>query len=266
MGISQKWLKIVGRKFLGPSNRRYVIIPRTSINTICSNESDKALPGNETSTFEEHGLPVYTEEVAAIKIQACFRGHLARRAYRALRSLVKLQALVRGVFVRRQSRIALHCMHLLVRLQTPKTSAPATIPACANPPKLNVSDISLSTASIPFSAVTSPCSTVSSPLSAALKPSLTISSVASPAFLRFFRNPNRGMSYTMAISSLAVTVVDVVKKNSNYLHPERALIGNGSKGLVVWALQEGGVALHTGGSERVRFKGERVEAMDLSLR
>jgi hypothetical protein len=41
----------------------------------------------------------------------------ARRAHRALKSLVKLQALVRGVCVRRQSRIAMQCMHALVRLQ-----------------------------------------------------------------------------------------------------------------------------------------------------
>ncbi|CAA0809386.1 IQ-domain 20 [Striga hermonthica] len=57
------------------------------------------------------------EDLAAIVIQSLFRGHLARRAYRALRSLVKLQAVVRGVVVRRQARIALHCMHALARLQ-----------------------------------------------------------------------------------------------------------------------------------------------------
>ncbi|KAL9662011.1 hypothetical protein QQ045_026839 [Rhodiola kirilowii] len=57
------------------------------------------------------------EEAAAVKIQAAFRGHLARRAFGALRSLVKLQALVRGASVRRQSRMAFHCMHAMVRLQ-----------------------------------------------------------------------------------------------------------------------------------------------------
>ncbi|KAG5406255.1 hypothetical protein IGI04_012374 [Brassica rapa subsp. trilocularis] len=41
----------------------------------------------------------------------------ARRAFRALKSLVKLQAVARGVLVRRQARIALHCMHALARLQ-----------------------------------------------------------------------------------------------------------------------------------------------------
>ncbi|CAO2829479.1 unnamed protein product [Amaranthus hypochondriacus] len=57
------------------------------------------------------------EEMAALLIQSVFRGHLARRAYRALRSLVKLQAVVRGACVRRQARIALHCMNTMVRLQ-----------------------------------------------------------------------------------------------------------------------------------------------------
>ncbi|CAN6802907.1 unnamed protein product [Brassica oleracea] len=63
-------------------------------------------------------IPETTKEhSAAIKIQAYFRGHLGRRAFRALRSLVKLQAVARGVLVRRQARIALHCMHALARLQ-----------------------------------------------------------------------------------------------------------------------------------------------------
>lgn len=68
-----------------------------------------------TPRFQNKVLSV--EEVAAIKIQACFRGHLARRAFQALRSLVKLQALARGVCARRQARIALQFMHALVRLQ-----------------------------------------------------------------------------------------------------------------------------------------------------
>ncbi|XWS29145.1 hypothetical protein CRYUN_Cryun24cG0003200 [Craigia yunnanensis] len=57
------------------------------------------------------------EDIAAIKIQSTFRGNLARRAYRALRSLVKLQAVARGAYARKQAQIALQCMHALVRLQ-----------------------------------------------------------------------------------------------------------------------------------------------------
>ncbi|WOL05897.1 hypothetical protein Cni_G14628 [Canna indica] len=57
------------------------------------------------------------EHLAAITIQAFFRGHLARRAFRALRSLVRLQAVVRGACVRQQVRVAVQCMQALVRLQ-----------------------------------------------------------------------------------------------------------------------------------------------------
>ncbi|KAL7615309.1 protein IQ-DOMAIN 2 [Lactuca sativa] len=58
------------------------------------------------------------EEVAAIRIQTAFRGHLARRALRALRGLVRLKTLVEGAAVKRQTANTLKCMQNLSRVQS----------------------------------------------------------------------------------------------------------------------------------------------------
>ncbi|TVU31111.1 hypothetical protein EJB05_22782, partial [Eragrostis curvula] len=58
------------------------------------------------------------EEAAAARIQATFRGYLARKALCALRGLVKLQALIRGQLVRRQATATLRRMQALLEAQS----------------------------------------------------------------------------------------------------------------------------------------------------
>lgn len=57
------------------------------------------------------------QEQAAAIVQAAFRGYLARRAFRALKGIIRLQAVIRGHLVRRQAIATLHCVQGIVKLQ-----------------------------------------------------------------------------------------------------------------------------------------------------
>ncbi|KAF0923693.1 hypothetical protein E2562_006667 [Oryza meyeriana var. granulata] len=57
------------------------------------------------------------EVAAAVRIQATYRGYLARKALCALRGLVKLQALIRGNLVRKQATATLRRMQALLLAQ-----------------------------------------------------------------------------------------------------------------------------------------------------
>ncbi|KAK3151641.1 hypothetical protein QOZ80_3AG0248520 [Eleusine coracana subsp. coracana] len=76
------------------------------------------LTGSQSqSQSQQPPPPPSVHEQAAVAIQSAYRGYLARRALRALKGLVRLQSLIRGQAVRRQTAATLRGLESLMKIQ-----------------------------------------------------------------------------------------------------------------------------------------------------
>ncbi|PKU61345.1 Protein IQ-DOMAIN 31 [Dendrobium catenatum] len=87
-------------------------------------DNDELIRASKNPVLEkdvhEFGAPTDPEkmkDLAAIKVQAAFRGYLARRAFGALKGIIRLQALIRGHLVRRQAVVTLHSLLGIIKFQ-----------------------------------------------------------------------------------------------------------------------------------------------------
>ncbi|XP_022157900.1 protein IQ-DOMAIN 14 [Momordica charantia] len=75
-------------------------------------------PLKKAPPYDLHKREREIHEFAAITIQTAFRGFLARKALRALKGIVRLQAIIRGRAVRRQAIATLKCLQSIVSIQS----------------------------------------------------------------------------------------------------------------------------------------------------
>ncbi|KAF8041526.1 hypothetical protein BT93_A0203 [Corymbia citriodora subsp. variegata] len=94
--------------------------PRVASPRVASSRatSSRSFNHHQKEVIVQPELSIPVQHASATKIQAAFRGYMGRRSFRALRGLVRLQGVIRGQNVRRQTTNASKYMHLSVRVQS----------------------------------------------------------------------------------------------------------------------------------------------------
>lgn len=98
----------------------------TSLHVQVSNQTEQNMKEEWAATFIQTAFRAFLvwlprlfrwERIQFYSLRSCYALLKARRALRALKGLVRLQALVRGHAVRKQAAVTLRCMQALVRVQ-----------------------------------------------------------------------------------------------------------------------------------------------------
>ncbi|XP_021804175.1 protein IQ-DOMAIN 14 [Prunus avium] len=92
--------------------------PQSSEQCLEEEKSLSIIIAQNEATKLAHQCERQAQESAAVKIQTAFRGYLAKKALRALKGIVKLQAIIRGRAVRRQAMTTLKCLQSIINIQS----------------------------------------------------------------------------------------------------------------------------------------------------
>lgn len=113
-GVDSMVISSPVRPVIASSGEHTELVKSSSANLMPDSAEDQETPIEFTAPTGEELIKL---EKAATKAQAAFRGYLARRAFWALKGIIRLQALVRGHLVRRQAVATLSCMRAIVEFQ-----------------------------------------------------------------------------------------------------------------------------------------------------
>ena len=76
MGTSRNWLKLIHRKFVRPSTRDIVVVHANTSSNLHEEIADDLQDPNTAAATPQNKQVLTKQDIAAIKIQAFFRGHL----------------------------------------------------------------------------------------------------------------------------------------------------------------------------------------------
>ncbi|XP_057525180.1 protein IQ-DOMAIN 13-like [Amaranthus tricolor] len=89
----------------------------TSVVTPVNDATPARIPSSRFVQHRKWEPSLVDQHASATVIQAFYRGYMARRSFRAIRGLARLQVVMKGHSVQRQTENTLKCMQLLVRVQ-----------------------------------------------------------------------------------------------------------------------------------------------------
>ncbi|CAO2821771.1 unnamed protein product [Amaranthus hypochondriacus] len=100
-----------------PSPSARTVASPTTAATPVNDVTPTRVPSSKFVQYRRPEPSLRDQHACATKIQAVFRGYMARRSFRAIRGLVRLQGVMKGHSVKRQTVNALKSMQMLVRVQ-----------------------------------------------------------------------------------------------------------------------------------------------------
>ncbi|CAI9087330.1 OLC1v1021380C1 [Oldenlandia corymbosa var. corymbosa] len=120
MGSGDWFKNVISKKKAKDRNSTKLKEPTSEKSKVAKEEKSKKespKPANGVSNRKQRVAVVLTEDIAATRIQTAFRAFLARKSFRNLKGILRLQALVQSQSVKKQASLTLTYLHSWSKMQ-----------------------------------------------------------------------------------------------------------------------------------------------------